>query len=134
MSRFKTAAIVGAVIGAVLPVAGVLHEQRLHPQVILQDDGVTPPNSCLPTACLETLKHPHSHVMLVRYVSGEGHAYCLWTEHRRLFASDWRGTAELFPETGGVMGIARALPVPYDGLVVESAFIMPTHKQGENND
>lgn len=96
-----------------------------HPQVVLQDDGVTPPNSCLPTACLETLKHPHSHVMLVRYVSGEGHAYCLWTEHRRLFASDWRGTAELFPETGGVMGIARALPVPYDGLVVESAFIMP---------
>lgn len=100
-----------------------------HPQVILQDDGATPPNSCVVTACLATLKHPNSCVILVRYKNnGQGHAYCLWFSGGKFFASDWRGSVALQLKRGGVAGIAAALPVPVAGLIVESAEIIRTTK------
>ncbi len=95
------------------------------PRVVLQGDGTPPPNSCVVTACLETLKHPNSCVILVRYKDSEqGHAYCLWFSDGKFFASDWRGSVALQLKRGGVEGISAALPVPVAGLIVESAEIV----------
>ena len=99
------------------------------PRLVLQDDGMTPPNSCVVTACLETLKHPHSCVVLVRYLNSEqGHAYCLWLENGEFFASDRRGTVALHLTKRQVAGVTDALPVPIDGLIPASAELMKPSK------
>lgn len=109
-------------LGSVFWAAGE-RESELHPLVELVGDGTVPPNGCLPTACLETRRHPGGVVMLVRFTNGVGHAYCLWHEDGHFHASDWRGSVVLYPTRPGLAALAKSLPPPYGGLEVMDAEI-----------
>lgn len=120
MSRSPVAHPVVILLAGTIFTIGLLG--RHHTPVALEDAGTKPPNSCVPTACVEFAKHRYARLLFVRYQGSDfGHCYCVWWQDGNTYGYDWRGPVVLLGIHTNPNVIARALPVPEDGLVVESA-------------